>query len=296
MAWRTPAFEAFVAPAKPTRQVWMLLLGLLLATVLYAFVTFVLFAGIWLARGVPQNLVWIEDLLRADTPAKLLILLSTFVGMALGPMAAAVMLHERSAGSLFGRAPVVLKDFVVAAAIAGTVLGASLILWSAMNDAVPNLAFGMWAKVLPFALFGILVQTGAEELLFRGYMQQQLAARFRSGIAWAILPSVLFGFAHFDVATAGENAPLIVLSAGLFGLLAADLTARTGSIGAAWGFHFANNTLALTLIATEGTLTGLALYKTPYDVSDAEAMRLALPFDLLMMAVIWWVIRRVLGR
>ncbi|MDU8944460.1 CPBP family intramembrane glutamic endopeptidase [Ovoidimarina sediminis] len=296
MTLRTPAFEAFVAPARPTRQIWMLLLGLLLAVVIYAFVTLVIFAVVWVVRGLPQNVIWFEELIRADTPDKLLILLVSFVGMALGPMAAVLMLHERPVGTLFGRAPVVLRDFTVAAAVAGTVLGASLIFWSWGNDAVPGLPCDRWIVLLPLAAVLVLIQTGAEELVFRGYMQQQLGARFRSPIAWALVPAMLFGVAHFDVASAGPVAPLVVISAGLFGLMAADLTAQTGSIGAAWGFHFANNMLALTLIATEGTLTGLALYKTPYAVSDLEVMRTALPFDLLMMGLIWFAIRRILSR
>jgi DNA-directed RNA polymerase subunit RPC12/RpoP len=39
---------------------------------------------------------------------------------------------------------------------------------------------------------GVLIQTGAEEVLFRGYLQQQLAARFASPIAWMVLPSAIF--------------------------------------------------------------------------------------------------------
>ncbi len=274
----------------------MLVLGLLLALVVYAFATVILFSGIWLARGLPQNLVWIEDLLEADTPGKLLILLATFLGMALGPFAAAAMLHERSPASLFGRAPVVLRDFSIAMVGAGTILGLSLIPWFWLNDAVPGISFDIWIYLLPIALIGILVQTGAEEILFRGYIQQQLAVRFRSPLIWALLPSILFGFAHFDVTSAGDNAILVVVSAGLFGLLAADLTARTGSIGAAWGFHFANNTLALLIVSTEGTLTGLALYKTPYDISDPDAIRSAIPLDLAMLILIWFVLRRLLAR
>ena len=274
----------------------MLLLGLLLALLVYAVVTVIIFSGLWLARGLPQNLAWIEDLLEADTPEKLLILLTTFIGMALGPMAAVAMLHERSAGSLFGRAPVVLRDFSIATLAAGSVLGLSLIPWFVLNEPIPGLAYERWILFLPIALIGIVVQTGAEEILFRGYIQQQLAARFRSPFVWALIPSVLFGFAHFDVTSAGDNAILVVLSAGLFGLLAAELTARTGSIGAAWGFHFANNTLALLVVSTEGTLTGLALFRTPYDISDTEAIRAAIPLDLAMLILIWFVIRRLVSR
>ena len=290
-------FQAFVAPARHRPQLWRLVAGLLLALVVYVVTTLAIFGGVWLVTPDPDpDLMWVEQILEADTPRSMLILLATFTGMALGPMAAARLLHRRGAGTLFGRAPVVLRDFVIGTAVAGGVLALSLLLWSVYNDAERGLPPQTWLAVLPAALVGIAIQTGAEEVLFRGYLQQQLAARFRSPLVWAALPALIFGFLHFDPRTAGENAPLVVASAALFGLLAADLTARTGSIGAAWGFHFANNTLALTVIATEGTLTGLALYRTPYDVADAAAMRAVLPLDLAMMAAIWLLLRRLLAR
>ncbi len=50
-----------------------------------------------------------------------------------------------------------------------------------------------------------LIQTGAEELVFRGYLQQQLAARFASPLIWMVLPALIFGAVHYDPATAGPN-------------------------------------------------------------------------------------------
>ncbi len=160
---------------------------------------------------------------------------------------------------------------------------------------MPGLSFGTWILILPIALIAIAIQTGAEELLFRGYLQQQLAARFASPVVWAVLPALIFGLLHFDPASAGGNVWLVVGSAALFGLMAADLTARSGSIGAAWGFHLANNMFALTVIATQGTLTGFALYLTPYDISDTEAIRALIPVDLGLMVLTWFLIRRAVA-
>ena len=70
--------------------------------------------------------------------------------------------------------------------------------------------FGLWLSFLPLAMAGILLQTGAEELLFRGYLQQQFAARFKSAGPWLILPSVLFGLAHYDPSADVEIRWLIV--------------------------------------------------------------------------------------
>lgn len=292
-----PAFERFVAPARGRPQIWRLVVGLALAAVIYALTSAgIVAAAVALLPLSPEAGALPGGALSGDRPVSLLILLSTFVGMALGPMVAARLLHGRAPGSLFGRAPVVLRDFGYAAGIAGAVLAVSVLVWSLFNEAVPGLPLETWIAFLPLTLLAIALQTGGEELLFRGYLQQQLAARFQSPIVWAVLPAVTFGFLHFDAISAGDSVWLVVGTASLFGLMAADLTARTGSIGAAWGFHFANNTLALAVIATEGTLTGLALFRTPYDVSEVAALRATLPLDLAVMVVIWFLIRRVLGR
>ena len=78
-------------------------------------------------------------------------------------------------------------------------------------------------------------------------------------------------------------------------MVAADLTARTGSLGAAWGFHLANNFIALALISIEGTLTGLSLFKSAFSIADG------LPFavligDICLILFGWFVVRRILLR
>jgi uncharacterized protein len=242
----TPAFDRFVAPARRRPQLWRFLAGMLLAVAIYtAWVVGVLALAYLLFAPDVDPILWTNALVAAETPLGTLLLLLTFVGMALGPMAAARWLHGRTAGSLFGPRARTLHDFVVAAGIVFVVLGLSVGLWTLRFDAVPNLPVSTWAMVLPLTLLGLLVQTGAEEILFRGYMQSQLAARFRSPLVWLVLPSLLFGVVHYDPVSASGNAWLIVGAAATFGVVAADLTARTGSIGAAWGFHFANNTLAI---------------------------------------------------
>ena len=52
-------------------------------------------------------------------------------------------------------------------------------------------------------------------------------------------------------------------AAGLLGIFLADLTYRTGNLGAAMGFHFANNIISLCFFAPDDVLNGLALYVVP---------------------------------
>ncbi|MEM9343016.1 MAG: CPBP family intramembrane glutamic endopeptidase [Pseudomonadota bacterium] len=293
-----PAFEAFVAPARRTSQLWLTILGLVLAVLIYTFLIVIMFLILWVVLGADPDpeMLWLLEMIEAKRPMDMIVLLLTFFGMAGGIMAVVAMLHERPVWTLFGPGSVVMQDFVVAALVTSAVMGTLMTLWFQFNEPIPNIDLYTWVSLLPFVLVLIAVQTGAEELVFRGYLQQQLAARFASPVVWLILPSLLFGFAHFDITKAGSNVWFIVAATGVFGLLAADLTARTGSIGAAWGFHFANNCFAILLIVTDGTLTGLGLYKTPYDISDAEVVRATLPFGVLMMIAIWFILRRLLSR
>lgn len=292
-----PNHESFVAPARARPQIWRLLAGLVVAVLVYIVVVVALFAVAWLVSDeTGDGLAWAQRQLNPEDPQALLLLLSTFAGMALGAMAAARVMHGRAASTLFGRAARTLHDFVVAMGIVGTILGLSVLIWSFSYDAVPGLPLNLWLSFLPWALLGLLIQTGAEELLFRGYLQQQLAARFASPAVWLVIPSIIFGLVHYDAASAGSSVWIVVGAAALFGLIAADLTAHTGSIGAAWGFHFANNTLAVLVISTEGSLTGLALYTTPYSIGDTDTLSTLVLVDLTVMALAWFIIRRTLTR
>lgn len=296
MATYAPAFEQFVRPARIKPQIWRLIVGMVLATVIYILWVAILFGGTYATIGFGSFEQWAGDLVKPDTVRPMLLLLASFGGMMLGPMLVARWIHKRPTGSVFGPAAITLRHFVFATAVAGVLLFLSVGFWFLMFDAQRNLATGIWITVLPFAILGLLVQTGAEEVLFRGYLQQQLAARFRSPLIWMILPSLMFGLVHLDPSQDTQTILLVVGAASFFGLLAADLTAVTGSIGAAWGFHFANNAIAILLISTQDTLTGLSLYITPYGLDEAMELTGPLIQDLLVMFVIWIILRRTLAR
>ncbi len=291
---RYPLHEGFIAAARRRPEIWRLLLGSVIAFAVYMLGIFAIVGLAWRQLGAGE--VSLETVVAADEPETLLILLTTFIGMALGPMVAARLLHQRSVGSLFGRAPIVLRDFVVATAAVGAVFSVSIFGWFVMFDALPGMPLAEWLWVLPVALICVLIQTGAEEVLFRGYLQQQLAARFATPVVWMVIPSVAFGLVHFDAASAGASVWIVVFSAALFGFIAADLTAHTGSIGAAWGFHFANNVVALLIIATQGSLTGLALFRTPYAISETDVIWPLILVDLAFMLLAWLLVRRLIRR
>ena len=291
-----PFFDRYVEPARARAQIWRLILGSILIALIYLAGLLVIFGLIWLAVGSDRMTDWAERVVDASSPTGVLLLMASFIGMALAPMAVVRWVHKRPAATLFGSAPRVLRDFTVAAGIALAIYAPILMVWSLQFDAMPNIPLSLWLSFLPLALCGLLVQTLAEELVFRAYLMQQLAARFRSPLVWMALPCVAFGIVHYDPTTAGSNVWIVVGAATTFGLVAADLTRITGSIGASWGYHFANNFVAILILSTEGTIPGLALYLTPYSIDDTELVPLLSLGDLAVMVVIWLLLRRVLRR
>lgn len=283
-----PAFEPLVAPARARPELWRLPLGLGLAAAGHVAALGFLAAALP-ALGGPA-------LEAGRTPAGVVLLLLSFAGLAAGTALAARVLHGRPVAGLIGRGRRVIRGFLGGAALVAAVYGGLALLLPGMSEGVARTPPASWALWLLPALAALAVQTGAEELLFRGYLQSQLAARFRSPLAWAVAPSVLFGLVHWDPATFGPNAPLIVAATALFGLAAADLTARSGSLGLAWGVHLANNAAALLVLAPPGPLDGLALAVLPFGPDDPARMPPRLLLDMAGLLAVWALARLALRR
>ncbi|OIQ43980.1 MAG: CAAX protease [Roseobacter sp. MedPE-SW] len=288
------AHEALVAPGRPRPQLWRLLLGLcVIAAVSYA-LNLVVFAVLLEFTSV----AWLVSLEHGDTPVALLIILATFGFLTLGVGLAAGLLQHRSLASLIG-APGLLGQQFTRTCLGGLAVFAVILILPPYDFGAPlvaNLHWQLWLGLLPLSLLALLVQVSAEELVFRGYLQQTLAARFRNPVIWLGVPSALFGAAHYMPQEAGDNAILICLWAMGFGLLMADLTARAGTLGPAIAVHFINNIVALLILGSPSSLSGLALYLLPYEMSDVDAMRPWLVVDCATMLVLWLAARLAIRR
>ncbi len=87
-----------------------------------------------------------------------------------------------------------------------------------------------------------------------------------------------------------------MLWATLFGLAAADLTARAGTLGPAIALHLVNNFNAIALAAPEGAFDGLALYTYPFSLASSEALIAWAPIDLMILFCSWLTARLALRR
>ncbi|NRB03481.1 MAG: CPBP family intramembrane metalloprotease [Rhodobacteraceae bacterium] len=283
---------------RATNQIWRLVLGLVAFTAVYIAASIGYF---WIvlasvdATSTAQGLAEIED---GRTPSAMYALLFQFSAAWLGVAIACTLVHRRSFFALFGEIPVAVRQFFqVLAALA--VLGFVLTILPPYSSDVGHVqaqALSAWAILLPVSLVAVFVQTTAEELLFRGYLQQHLAARFKSPLIWMVIPSILFAIGHHSPEIAGENAWIITAWAGVFGLLMADLTARAGSLGPAMAIHFINNLSALLLISLPDQMSGLSLFHMPFGMEDTDALSAWLPVDFGFMVVMWLTARLALRR
>lgn len=289
---RTPAayqmHDDFVDPARKQAELWRFAAGMVLAAFAYIMLNQIFFQIVhgFISGDRGQ---FLRDVQRGSSPLAMYMLLFTFGFMSLSVGISAQLLHKRSFASLLGPLRACMQDFFSVTVVVVAVMMAVLILppWNMGGPFVSNMPLSTWALLLAPSLVFVLIQTSAEEIVFRGYVQQQLAARFSSPLIWMVLPAALFALGHYLPDTAGDNALMIAVWAGTFGILMADLTARAGNLGPAIAVHFWNNVSAILIISLPGDLSGLALYLTPFGMDDTEALRAWLPVDFVMMIVLW---------
>ena len=294
-ASRYAPLAAFADAARPRAEIWRTLLGLGLVALGYLGAVLGFF-HLMLAVLEPQIGAWaaarfVDGFGAGRTAPGLTLLLWSFLLLLLPVLVVLRLLHRRSLSSAIGPPRRALRDAVRVALPLG-LLAVAMMPFAVLSEAAGRRHdLASWLMWLPVALPGLMLQVTTEEVLFRGYLQQQLAARFRSPLAWMVLPSALFALLHFAPGSFGGNAVLIAVWAGLFGLLAADLTARTGTIGAAVGLHLATNFSAIFLVGLWGQLDGLALWNIVVNTRDLGTLLPLLVVDVLALVVSWLVAR-----
>ena len=286
--------ENLVNPARQKSGIFRLLLGLVILTLIYL----VLLTALLFALKLTMGGVWVSNLRPGvvTSPGQTLTLLGSFSTMAIAVGAVVLILHHRSPTTLLGGLRPAFDQFCQS--IRGFIpyLIIVILLVFSSQDMQPHLAIGTWLTLLPITLVLLMVQVGAEELVFRGYLQSQLAAINAPTFVWILLPSVAFGLLHYDPTTTGDLAPWIVLWAIFFGVAAADLTARYGTLGPAIAMHFVNNFAAITLMGVKDNLGGLNLYVYPFSISNTskftemlllETFALGLAYLSIRWAMAW---------
>jgi membrane protease YdiL (CAAX protease family) len=268
------AFARFVEQASTGRNsLPRILIGVVLIVVVWFAGTVALLGGGAMATimgWIPRSLVpatgigpWEEFLTsRVGLVTMILTLGSIWPGVWL----ATRLLHKRPLQSLFGGTRRLAGGDFLKAALA-TLLVAAVIstvtLFTEPRVTRTEMTVAVWALVLVPVALVLLIQTSAEEILFRGYLMQNLAHRFRSPWVWAILPALLFAVAHWSPGAQPWMNAMVIFAIFLFAMAAVLLVKATGNLGAAMGMHFANNVVAFLYVTAAEHGQSVALYVTP---------------------------------
>lgn len=286
--------EVLVAQARPSAGLGRLAMGIVLIVAGFLMLNVVYFQ---LFQQLSDFDVFLAELSDGATPRALWAMLGNFLPLLIVLGVVLRMVHDRGLMSLCGPRILLRLDFRrVLRPLVWLFVVVMLLPGSGLLQPERNMELDAWLMLAPVSLALIMVQVTTEELVFRGYLQSQLAARFNTPMVWLVLPSLLFGLLHYDPLTYGPNAwPLVLWSVG-FGLAAADLTARAGNLGPAIPLHLANNVSALMITSTQGYWDGLALYVVPFGPEDVDMVRALLPVEALMILCCWLVARIAIRR
>lgn len=283
---------AFTAPARQSAEIWRTLGGTGAIAVIYLVAGWALVMLLLRSMSDIALLRLMQEVSTGSTPRGLILLLATFAPMLLAAIFVTRRFHNRSAATLFGPGTQTALRKLLPPLIGLALFTFGLtILSEHAGKSNPISTVLTWA---PMALPLLAVQITAEEAIFRGYLLQQLGARWQRPWAWMVLPSALFAVLHFSPSEYGGNAIWPVLWAFAYGCLAADITARTGNLGAALAFHFANNFGSLFLVGFYGQLDGLSLYTIVINTRDLFELMPWLVLDALSILIAWLVMRLAL--
>ena len=279
-----------VAPARQKSSVFRLAFGLIATTFLYAFL---LALGSYVLKLTMGN-AWVGDLAAPGgvlTPGQTLTILGSFSFLIMAIGLVIILVHHRNPISLLGGLALTNSQFLLAMRGLVTYVGLAIIFLFLTEDFRQQLSFVLWLTLLPISVLFILIQVSAEELVFRGYIQSQLAALGAPRIIWILIPSILFGLLHYNPSAMNELAPWTALWAVGFGVLAADLTARNGTLGPAIALHFTNNFMALVVLGLEDFLGGLSLYVYPFSSTDTTELVSRMPNEAIGIFVAYLFVR-----
>ncbi|MGH1424158.1 MAG: lysostaphin resistance A-like protein [Pseudooceanicola sp.] len=300
----TPAYAphtAFAAPALASNQIGKLITGILAVELLFALGLIMLGNAL---EGLSPGFAY--TYVSGTTPIGLILQLLSFALLIVSIGFVLKRHHNRHLLTTLGD-PIAAIQTLVAVFLGVAMLHLALEIlppwWdtAAISEKRHLIA---WALTVPFGLFALLIQTSAEEVFYRGYIQQQVAARFSNPVIWMVAPNLLFAFAHWDNGVTTVDRWQYVIWAFFFGLAASDLTARTGNLGAAIGLHLANNAFAFMLYGEiGGNDSGLALFLLPEMTGQpggggqsGPVLTMGLFIDLVVVWMSWLAARIAIRR
>ena len=253
-----PAFRAYVERAREGKTaLWRTLVGLLVIAVIWLAFSIAAAFPLFMPGSTKEESFF-------NTPLGLALTLASFAGIWCGVWLAVRFVQRRSLASVLGASGhIAWRDFVRGAVATLLSCIPTELATFAVDPSLSRSAIGLGEWLLwlvPSALL-VFVQTSAEEVSFRGFFMQSLAARFRSPWVWALLPSLVFTLLHVTPQALPWMHASLLVSIAAFAAAATILVAATGNLGAAMGAHLALNLFGLLGVSHSGWLSGIALFE-----------------------------------
>ncbi|OQM77201.1 CPBP family intramembrane glutamic endopeptidase [Manganibacter manganicus] len=231
----------------------------------------VLFGGVYAvsSRWVPDDWVLAGGGRPQDihtfiaSPVGILTALLSFAGIWVGTWIVMRGLYRTPLDVLFGNGRRIAWTgfFKGLAAVFITSLFSELLFY-AMEPEIERgtIDFSVWVAMLVPVAALVLLQTSAEELLFRGYLTRGLAARCRNPLVWGLLPLLAFAVLHWSPSSSLAINASVILSIAAFALVLTLTVYATGNLGAAFGAHLGNNLFGFLLISHQENYNAFALF------------------------------------
>lgn len=283
-------FQRYLEPARQRPGWWRVLVGalvILAVWILWGILTVVGWLGVQLGLtgDLQMALARTGGIATGADPASIMVLLISFLGIWVGTAIALRGLHDQPLSTVLGpRGPSgFLRGLAAGLAFSAISIGLAVLL---SGPPEPARAVGPWLITAVPILVLIFFQAAGEELLFRGYLLQQLAARASHPIVWALLPSLGFGLMHYSGDLPDHGGLYYVAITTAIGLALAATVWRSGSLWPAAGLHVGINWVSLTVVGGEGILSGTQLWLFPSpELGRLFAIELALCVGLLLLVL-----------
>lgn len=296
---RPHPYDAILRSAARCPELWRIAVQILAALALGALVTPLLYALIGrIAPALMPISFGPNGVVIGATPGGMFVLLAGYGVLLVGSVILARRLHRRSLREITGPANVMRRQFFATLKWIALLSFVTMLLpWdNPESELSENLGLGLWLFWMPFALLGLMIQITAEEVFFRGYLQSQLIASTKSYTLGVLASSVLFGLGHLSGAAEGAAAIFPVVWAILFGLVAGDLTARSGTIGPACALHLMNNATAMLIAPQQDMMSGFGRMVQTLNLTDAYSDPKVIVFQTLLLLATWLTARLAIRR
>lgn len=187
-----------------------------------------------------------------DRNQVLIALLGIFVITFIGFFAAIKKLHKKTLTSILtGYEKFRFKRFWFAFLIWGALLAVSTLASYFFDPESLEININWQGFLISMLMLFFLmpIQTGFEEVFFRGYLVQGLSQIFKNGIVPLIITSVLFGVAHLSNPEVREFGWALMLTYYIFfALFMGCLALLDEGLELAIGIHFANNFISSVMV------------------------------------------------